>query len=287
MPTATDLVTDLPADFEVFGQAVATSLADLLGGTTGQILAKNSATDMDFTWIANDQGDITGVTAGTGISGGGTSGTVTVTNSMATAYTTKGDLVPATASATFARLGVGANDTVLTADSTAATGMKWSAPVTGGMTQLATGSFSGASVSLTSISGSYRSLYLVIQNWLPVTANASLRGTFNSDTNTRYANEIFASNAFTYSEASFRVTQGQSNSVAQGLWTMEIPEYANAVTWKMSQVNGGGNNTATTTTNNTVMWNNFYNQLPAITSIQLFPSSGNHTSGTYTLYGVK
>ena len=78
MPTATDLVTDLPADFEVFGQAVATSMADLLGGTTGQILAKNSNTDMDFIWVANDQGDITGVTAGTGISGGGTSGTVTV-----------------------------------------------------------------------------------------------------------------------------------------------------------------------------------------------------------------
>jgi len=78
MPTATDLVTDLPADFEVFGQAVATSMADLLGGASGYILSKASATDMDFTWIANDVGDITGVTAGTGISGGGTSGTVTV-----------------------------------------------------------------------------------------------------------------------------------------------------------------------------------------------------------------
>jgi hypothetical protein len=78
MPTATDLVTDLPADFEVFGQAVDTSLADLKGGTTGQILAKNSNTDMDFVWTAAAPGDITGVTAGTGISGGGTSGTVTV-----------------------------------------------------------------------------------------------------------------------------------------------------------------------------------------------------------------
>jgi len=78
MPTATDLVTDLPADFEVFGQAVATSMADLLGGTTGQILAKNSNTNMDFVWIANDQGDITGVTATTPLTGGGTSGAITV-----------------------------------------------------------------------------------------------------------------------------------------------------------------------------------------------------------------
>ena len=78
MPTNTDLVTDLPADFEVFGQAVATSMADLIGGTTGQILSKASNTDMDFTWIANDQGDITGVTATSPLTGGGTSGAITV-----------------------------------------------------------------------------------------------------------------------------------------------------------------------------------------------------------------
>jgi len=54
MPTSTDLVTDLPADFEVFGQAVDTALVDLKGGTTGQVLAKASGTDMDFTWVAQD-----------------------------------------------------------------------------------------------------------------------------------------------------------------------------------------------------------------------------------------
>ena len=78
MPTNSDLVTDLPADFEVFGQAVDTSLADLKGGTTGQILSKATNTDMDFVWIANDQGDITGITATSPLTGGGTSGAVTV-----------------------------------------------------------------------------------------------------------------------------------------------------------------------------------------------------------------
>jgi hypothetical protein len=56
MPEATDLVTDLPADFEVFGQAVATDLQYLLGGTTGQVLAKASGTDLDFVWSADAAG---------------------------------------------------------------------------------------------------------------------------------------------------------------------------------------------------------------------------------------
>jgi hypothetical protein len=78
MPTPVDLVTDLPADFEVFGQAVDTAMADLKGGTTGQILAKATNTDMDFAWITNDVGDITGITATSPLTGGGTSGAVTV-----------------------------------------------------------------------------------------------------------------------------------------------------------------------------------------------------------------
>lgn len=78
MPTSTDLVTDLPADFEVFGQAVDTSMADLKGGTTGQILSKASNTNMDFTWITNDIGDITTITVTSPITGGGTSGSVAI-----------------------------------------------------------------------------------------------------------------------------------------------------------------------------------------------------------------
>jgi hypothetical protein len=80
----------------------------------------------------NFAADINGITAGTGITGGGTSGTVTVTNSMATAIDAKGDLVGGTGADTFARLAVGANGTVLTADSVETTGLKWVAPAGGG-----------------------------------------------------------------------------------------------------------------------------------------------------------
>jgi hypothetical protein len=83
MPSPTDLVTDLPADFEVFGQAVDTDFVDLLGGTTGQVLSKTSATDLDFTWVTPEIGDITAITVTAPITGGGTSGSVGIAISAA------------------------------------------------------------------------------------------------------------------------------------------------------------------------------------------------------------
>ena len=76
--------------------------------------------------------------------------------------TTKGDVYAATAASTPARLGVGANNTVLTADSAEATGLKWATPAAGSMTLLSTTTLSGASTTISSISGSYKSLYCIV-----------------------------------------------------------------------------------------------------------------------------
>lgn len=53
-PNDTDLVKDGALSIRTLGSGIDTTFVKLKGGSTGQILAKNSGTDVDFAWIDND-----------------------------------------------------------------------------------------------------------------------------------------------------------------------------------------------------------------------------------------
>jgi hypothetical protein len=139
-PADTDLVKDGAAAIRTLGNGIDTSLVDLKGGTTGQVLSKASNTDLDFSWVAQDDSNA-------------------IQNAIVDA---KGDLISATAADTPARLAVGADGTYLQADSTTATGLKWGTVSAGGMTLISeTVASSLTSLTLGSIPGTYKQLLLI------------------------------------------------------------------------------------------------------------------------------
>jgi hypothetical protein len=274
MPTSTDLVTDLPADFEVFGQAVDTSLADLQGGTTGQVLAKASNTNMDFSWVAIDPLVI---------------------------LDAKGDLITATAADTPARLAVGANDTVLMADSTTSTGLKWATPAAGGMTLISETTASAlSSLSLSSIPGTYKQLLLI---WSGI--NHSATGSIfnirlNNNSGSIYCiNEItfnggISQDAIAYSS----ITGGFGGPFGNGVTatTLEnavqgsllIDNYSSSTKLKAFSCEWAYKPVSTL---NYVLERGVFNSTTAITSIDIVRSSGSATFSNITntsirLYGI-
>jgi hypothetical protein len=106
VPTSTDLVKDGATAIEALGDGIDASLLDLKGGTTGQVLKKNTNTDMDFVWSSDAAG---------------------MTNPM----TTTGDTIYSSSGSTPARLGIGATGNVLTVAGGVPT---WAAPSGGGTT---------------------------------------------------------------------------------------------------------------------------------------------------------
>jgi len=243
-------------------------------------------------WVASGAtGDIEGVTAGTGISGGGTSGTVTVTNSMATAIDAKGDLIGGTGADTFARLAVGANDTVLTADSTAATGLKWAAPAGGGgMTLLSTTTLSGATTTISVTSG-YNSIVGVIYGCTNNSGFGNFNLAPNGTTNLSYAAGVARYPSTTYvtgfSAGYWELSAGYSlsHTSANNAFQFQIDNYTSASNYKT--ISSRGVYTNNDSQLQSVNLQGGFASNTAITSLVFSNSGGNHSAGTVLLYGVK
>jgi hypothetical protein len=263
----------------------------MLGGSASAKVASYTLVAADAgTTVSMSNAGATTITVNTGLFSAGdivtilnvgagtctiTAGTATVskaTNATLALVTSAGGVLyfTATGAATFLPFDVG------------------SAAASGGMTLLDSGTLTGASVTSATIVSGYVSLFVQIENCLPVNDDESLRMRYNGDTGTNYqfgaltdtSNQAFANN-------SLYISRGIDNAVSTGISVIRIYNYDSTTTFKANDVmalNTAGANTANFSARFSY---GYYNQTTAITSLNFSMASGNLTSGTYKIYGVK
>jgi hypothetical protein len=261
-PDDTDLVKDGAAAIRTALGGVDTSFVDLKGGTTGQVLAKASNTDLDFVWSNDAAG---------------------MTNPM----TTTGDMIYSSSGSTPARLGIGTSGQVI---GIAAGVPAWTTPASGAFTSLATGSLTGSTLTISSISGSYKNLFLVIDSMYGSANDELIYMRLNADTAAKYNFNGIAVATSVVNDASF----GQDKLVLAAYGATSTADYkTNATAWIYDYTNTTRQNIAISGAGRLNAgagkfrnYLGYYNASAATTSITLFTSAGTFSAGTYTLFGV-
>jgi hypothetical protein len=267
IPQSTDLVKDGATAIAALGQDIDTAMVDLKGGTTGQVLAKASGTDLDFSWVAQDDSNA-------------------IQNAIVDA---KGDLIGASAADTPARLAVGTNGQVLTADSTAATGLAWATASAGSLALISNNTFSGVSsysLANDTFTSSYNNYLIILTTSMSANNYVSLRlraaGTDNTSSNYSSVNNYvsFAGVSTIDAQASqsswTRVFYIDTTSdTITYVWTLTSPQSANK-----TAINGYGQRA------NVAMVNTagFFNDTTSFDSMSFIPLSGTIT-GKVQVYG--
>jgi hypothetical protein len=268
VPTSTDLVKDGAVAIETLGDSIDASLVDLKGGTTGQVLAKASGTDMDFTWTTSSAG---------------------MTNPM----TTTGDTIYSSSGSTPARLGIGSTGNVLTV----AGGVpSWAAPASSSQnfSLLNAGgtSLSGTRITVSGISAKGTILVVVVGGGVTVSGSTVWKFEINGDTATNYnyaytelsSPAAYAASSLTsfsgYGDDS--INGGTSNG-ASARWSGAMTlSGCNSAGVKTFIFNGSGN--ATSNSQKAIWGQGHYNSASTISSVSIYANGNTMNAGKIYVY---
>jgi hypothetical protein len=204
-----------------------------------------------------------------------------ITNTL----TTKGDLLGRSSSAA-ARLGVGANGTVLTADSAEATGLKWATPASGSMTLLSTTTLAATTTTVSSISQSYKHLYIEILGINTSNFNPTIVYGTNSNAVTFNVTQAASATGVNYYNTGGTAGNAQNYGGDQpvnkaALWLYDYTDATNRKVGSFNQywVNEGGA---------PIYFNGQFvtGHNAAVNAFYMTVSTGNYDAGTIKIYGV-
>jgi len=279
-PDDTALVKDGAAAIRTLGSSVDTTTKNLNPETTlGDLSFRSSTSNVNTRIPIGSSGQHLTVVAGV---------PAWSTASDQTPLTTKGDLF--TFSTLDARLAVGTNTHVLTADSAEATGLKWAAPASGGMTVIASGNLSGSSVDLTTISQDYKNLQLILRDFYATNVALTRIRVNNNSTSNNYRQIGSFSSAPNYNTADTAwyisdQANVQDNTSAGNHCVFNIFDYANTTTKTIIQTVFGYNYSSGASSVGTIA--GYWITVDNIDQINIAPTSGTWSGGSYVLYGVK
>ena len=284
----------LSTDFDAKGDLISASAASVPirvpVGTNGQVLKANSATTSGLEWGTVDA-DITEVVAGTGLSGGGTSGSVTLTNTVATTLDAAGDIIYASAADTPARLAIGTAGQFLAVNG-GATAPQWvAAPTASANWSLLNAggtALTGASTITVSGISNADKIFVLVYNSSSNSAYSEITLRLNADSgsNYRHVGEEFYNSGGSgvnnsTSRTSILIGRNVNDAVGQISGIVEISG-CNTSGLKVFSSKGISGNLDSNYRN--YITSGVYSGSSAITSISILSDSGNFDNGTIFVY---
>lgn len=273
-PDDTDLVKDGAAAMRTLGNSIDASFVDLKGGTTGQVLAKASNTDLDFTWTAD--------------------------SGFANPMTTTGDIIYSSSGSTPARLGIGTAGQVLKVNS-GATAPEWGAAgseKTYSLINTGGTALTGATtITISGLSG-YSAFFVLLRqvssanaystiSIKPNSAGAGARARHRLEPGSSYSVGIYNADSSVGGSTSGVIELLSLGSNASQVGHISVHIYGGGSTGlKAWAGQGAAQYDASANSQNMYVGSGLIDPGAAISSIDIISSTGNFDNGTAYIYGA-